>query len=383
MYNVRGYFTELKQTLDNLPEGLISEVIEILHAARLKQSKIFIIGNGGSASTASHFVCDLAKNTRKEGWPSFRVIGLTDNIAILSAYANDEGYENVFAQQLANLVEPDDLVIAISASGNSPNVLKAVELASQRGAFTIGFTGFTGGILGKLVDINLHVPSNVIEHVEDAHLMLEHLVCKALREIVYEPVGMEPAFVSIGLNLSNVPGGTDRTRPSLDRLHAISSELDGLADIKVLLQRTLQLSMESIGAASGSIVVLDEKGQVAESAMAIDGKVLTSPINQLADTLQSGLAGWVIEHRQAALIENTLNDPRWLPRTWDQDTDTPRSAVSVPLMDRGRVFGVLTLVTNQAGQFDQEHLVLLAAIAVYVSFRGIYSTSNRGSKTHI
>jgi GAF domain-containing protein len=117
--------------------------------------------------------------------------------------------------------------------------------------------------------------------------------------------------------------------------------------------------------------------------MAIDGKVLTSPINQLADTLQSGLAGWVIEHRQAALIENTLNDPRWLPRTWDQDTDTPRSAVSVPLMDRGRVFGVLTLVTNQAGQFDQEHLVLLAAIAVYVSFRGIYSTSNRGSKTHI
>jgi len=383
MYNVRGYFTELKQTLDNLPEGLISEIIEILHAARLKQSKIFIMGNGGSASTASHFVCDLAKNTRKEGWPSFRVIGLTDNIAILSAYANDEGYENVFAQQLANLVEPDDLVIAISASGNSPNVLKAVELASQRGAFTIGFTGFTGGILGKLVDINLHVPSNVIEHVEDAHLMLEHLVCKALREIVYEPVGMEPAFVSIGLNLSNVPGGTDRTRPSLDRLHAISSELDGLADIKVLLQRTLQLSMESIGAASGSIVVLDEKGQVAESAMAIDGKVLTSPLDQLADTLQSGLAGWVIEHRQAALIENTLNDPRWLPRTWDQDTDTPRSAVSVPLMDRGRVFGVLTLVTNQAGQFDQEHLVLLAAIAVYVSFRGIHSTSKRGSKAHI
>ena len=383
MYNVRGYFTELKQTLDNLPEGLISEIIEILHAARLKQSKIFIMGNGGSASTASHFVCDLAKNTRKEGWPSFRVIGLTDNIAILSAYANDEGYENVFAQQLANLVEPDDLVIAISASGNSPNVLKAVELASQRGAFTIGFTGFTGGILGKLVDINLHVPSNVIEHVEDAHLMLEHLVCKALREIVYEPVGMEPAFVSIGLNLSNVPGGTDRTRPSLDRLHAISSELDGLADIKVLLQRTLQLSMESIGAASGSIVVLDEKGQVAESAMAFDGKVLTSPLDQLADTLQSGLAGWVIEHRQAALIENTLNDPRWLPRTWDQDTDTPRSAVSVPLMDRGRVFGVLTLVTNQAGQFDQEHLVLLAAIAVYVSFRGIHSTSKRGSKAHI
>jgi GAF domain-containing protein len=196
-------------------------------------------------------------------------------------------------------------------------------------------------------------------------------------------VSMEPAFVSIGLNLNSLAGSTDRTRPSLDRLHAISSELDGLADIKVLLQRTLQLSMESIGAASGSIVVLDEKGQVAESAMAYDGKVLTSPIDQIVDTLQNGLAGWVIENRQAALVENTLNDPRWLPRTWDQNIDIPRSAVSVPLMDRGRVFGVLTLVTNQAGQFDQEHLVLLAAIAVYVSFRGIYSASNRSSKAHI
>jgi D-sedoheptulose 7-phosphate isomerase len=225
MYNVRGYFTGLKETLDKLPEGLISEVIDILHTARLNQRKIFIMGNGGSASTASHFVCDLAKNTRKEGWPSFRAIGLADNMPIFSAYANDEGYENVFAQQLANLVEPGDIVIAISASGNSPNVLKAIGLACQRKAFTIGFTGFSGGVLGKIVDINLHVPSDVIEHVEDAHLMLEHLICKELRELVQQSVGLENAIVNLSLDVKSLPATTDRAEPPFERLQAVSREL--------------------------------------------------------------------------------------------------------------------------------------------------------------
>lgn len=226
MYNVRGYFTGLKETLDKLPEGLISEVIDVLHTARLNQRKIFILGNGGSASTASHFVCDLAKNTRKEGWPNFRAIGLADNMPIFSAYANDEGYENVFAEQLANLVEPGDIVIAISASGNSPNVLKAVELACKRQAFTIGFTGFSGGVLGRLVNINLHVPSDVIEHVEDAHLMLEHLICKELREIVQQPVGLENELVNLGLDMNNLPATPDRAEPPFERLQPVSRELD-------------------------------------------------------------------------------------------------------------------------------------------------------------
>jgi D-sedoheptulose 7-phosphate isomerase len=114
------YIQEMHTTLDALPMEHINTVIDVLHEARLTNRQVFIMGNGGSASTASHFVCDLAKNTRKEGWSNFRVIGLTDNMAIFSAYANDEGYENVFAQQLASFVEPDDIVIGISASGNSP-----------------------------------------------------------------------------------------------------------------------------------------------------------------------------------------------------------------------------------------------------------------------
>ena len=111
---VNEYITTIMETIRQLPVELIEEVIDTLHQARLSEKQVFIMGNGGSASTASHFVCDLAKNTRKEGWPHYKAIGLTDNMAIFSAYANDEGYDNVFAQQLASLISPGDIVIGIS-----------------------------------------------------------------------------------------------------------------------------------------------------------------------------------------------------------------------------------------------------------------------------
>ncbi len=185
MQRVINYVTTLQETINQLPKQQIIQVMELLHSARLAGKQIFIMGNGGSASTATHFVCDLAKNTRKDGWPHFKVIGLSDNMALFSAFANDEGYENVFAQQLANLVMPEDIVIAISASGNSKNVLNAVSLAKAANAVTIGFTGFDGGQLCSMVDINIHVNSNIIEHVEDIHLILEHMIVKSLRDRVY------------------------------------------------------------------------------------------------------------------------------------------------------------------------------------------------------
>jgi D-sedoheptulose 7-phosphate isomerase len=181
---VRPYFTALQATLEHMATEPIDEAIQALHQARLNGRKVFIMGNGGSASTASHFVCDLAKNTRHPDWPDYRVIGLTDNMALVTAFANDEGYENVFARQLAMLVEPGDVAIAISASGNSPNVLRAIELAKENAALTIGLTGFDAGKLGPLADLHIHVPSDCIEHVEDIHLILEHLMTKALRELI-------------------------------------------------------------------------------------------------------------------------------------------------------------------------------------------------------
>jgi len=182
MSYIHRYIDDLKQTLNDLSEDKIEQVVQILHDARMNNRLAFIMGNGGRASTSSHFVCDLGKNTRVTGTPNFRVMGLTDNMALFSALANDEGYENAFAQQLASHIRPGDVVIGISASGNSPNVVNAIQLANSIQAKTIGFTGFDGGKLGGMVDVDLHVPSHLIEHVEDIHLVLEHLICKELRE---------------------------------------------------------------------------------------------------------------------------------------------------------------------------------------------------------
>ncbi len=193
MEQLSEYMTVLQKTMDRLPKDLISEVIDILHEARMAGRQVFIMGNGGSASTATHFVCDLAKNTRREGLPHFRVIGLTDNMAIFSAYANDEGYDRVFSQQLANLIKPKDIVIGISASGNSANVLYGIEEAKKNQARTIAFTGFDGGRLGPMVDINIHVESNIIEHVEDIHLVLEHMIVKTIKERDYS----RPDFIDL------------------------------------------------------------------------------------------------------------------------------------------------------------------------------------------
>jgi D-sedoheptulose 7-phosphate isomerase len=382
MQRVINYISELKQTLDALPMENIDRVITILHEARMRGRQIFIMGNGGSASTASHMVCDLGKNTRHQGWPNFKVIGLADNMAIFSAYANDEGYENVFCNQLDSLLLPDDVVIAISASGNSPNVLKAVELAGSQGATTIAFTGFNGGRLAYLVDVNLNVPSNSIEQVEDIHLMLEHLITKVLREEVKQTSTsgkLEELFpqsmhrikadadeTPLTVNSANL-GVADRTITSIDLFTAISRELAVELNLRDLLRRILRITLDNIGATSGSIVVLGETGRVVEGALVYNGVYQNHAPQFFAEVLERGLAGWVVENREAALISNTGEDPRWLRRIWDQVSEKPRSAISVPLLANDHVVGVLTLVNSQAGKFTTEDLSLLTAISTVVS----------------
>lgn len=363
------YFREFQQTLQYLSVDVISEVIRTLHEARLNKRLIFIMGNGGSASTASHFAADLAKNTRKSGCPSFRVVGLADNMAIFSALANDEGYENVFSQQLAGLVSPADVVIAISASGNSPNVIKAVKLANQIGAITIGFTGFTGGKLGELARIHLNVPSAIIEQVEDIHLLLEHLICKTLRENIERLTEIinTPTKLICELLAANSTHSEHDPDFSPQAIYHFASELNKHADVREMLQLALKLGLEYLGAASGSIMVLDEKTQVMAVTTAYRGIVQSPSALELADFIQQGLAGWVVRNRQAALVENTRNDPRWLKRSWDGSNEKSRSAISVPMLAQDRVIGVMTLVTSRAGQFNNGHLILLTALSVVLS----------------
>jgi len=379
------YIKALQVTIDNLPIEMIDEAIHVLHQARMNNRQIFIMGNGGSASTASHFVCDMSKNTREDGMPFFRVIGLTDNNAIFSAYANDDGYENVFAYQLASLIQPGDIVIAISASGNSANVIRAVDLAKRISAVTIGFTGFDGGKLGPMVDLNIHIPSRCIEHVEDVHLMLEHMITKALRDLSRKlPYSIEPAIrlpqsaehielttdYSSGVPLITMDlTETQRHRIVFELVQKIVKELDGVGDTSKAMERLLPLTVNTIGATSGSIVMLNEAGQVVDGALSFGGHVQSIDAPEMAEIVNRGLAGWVIQNRTSALIANTLDDPRWLQRDWEENDQAGngRSAISVPLTNMEHVIGVLTLVNNGKAPFTMEDMALLTAITVTVS----------------
>ena len=132
--DIERYWHELGQVAHAMPFSLLESAAEVLLACYRRGGTVFVLGNGGSAATASHFVCDLAKGTRTDGFPAFRVVSLTDNVPLMTAWANDTSYDRVFAEQLAALVRPGDVVVAISASGNSPNVLAATRVARQVGA---------------------------------------------------------------------------------------------------------------------------------------------------------------------------------------------------------------------------------------------------------
>lgn len=186
MHFFKEYASDLQRSLTNLPWEQIDEVVHLLHQARVDGKQIFVMGNGGSAATATHMACDLNKNTVAPAYPRFRVIALTDNISALSAWANDSSYEDVFSEQLANFVQEGDVVLAISASGNSNNVLKAIQFAQAQKAITVGWSGYDGGKLASMVDLPVVVRNHSIEQIEDIHLILQHMVTAALRTIALE-----------------------------------------------------------------------------------------------------------------------------------------------------------------------------------------------------
>jgi len=170
------YLKGVKETIDEISVKDLQEVVDAIEAAYTKGKQIFIVGNGGSASTASHFACDLGKGAAAEGKPRFKVMSLTDNVASMTAIGNDLGFEHLFSEQLKNCLEEGDVVILITGSGNSPNMLKAAEYANSREATTIGFIGFGGGKLRDLVQKQITVSSRKYEMVEPVHLILEHLI---------------------------------------------------------------------------------------------------------------------------------------------------------------------------------------------------------------
>ncbi|MBA3432276.1 MAG: SIS domain-containing protein [Actinobacteria bacterium] len=173
-----GYLRYLASVFSLIDREAIAAFIEVLLDARRRDAQIFFVGNGGSAATASHWVNDL---TRWRDRP-FRAISLTENVAVMTAYANDFGYDKVFVRQLETLMEPGDVVVALSASGNSQNIVLAIEYANAHGAVTVGLTGFNGGRLREIASIAVHAPTNEGEYgpAEDVHMVLDHLVTSFL-----------------------------------------------------------------------------------------------------------------------------------------------------------------------------------------------------------
>ncbi|HET7038189.1 MAG TPA: SIS domain-containing protein [Thermomicrobiaceae bacterium] len=178
---IERYWRDLAKGMRLMPFAALEAAAALLLDCHQRGATIFLIGNGGSAATASHFACDLAKGVRAEGVAPFRVVALTDNVPLMTAWGNDTSYERVFAEQLATLARPGDGLVAVSASGNSPNILLAAHAAKAAGATTLALTGRTGGKLAPLADLAVRVPLDAIEQVEDAHVIIAHSLCVTLR----------------------------------------------------------------------------------------------------------------------------------------------------------------------------------------------------------
>jgi D-sedoheptulose 7-phosphate isomerase len=181
---IRTYLDQVSSLVMKVPPEEIRRVSDIIIAAYDRGSRVFVFGNGGGSATSGHFVCDLAKGTAMGGRRRLKAMSLATNVPLLTAWANDTDYTNTFGEQLRNFVEPGDVVIGLSGSGMSPNVINALKLANDAGAVSIIFTGFDGGEAARVATESIVVPSDDMQMIEDVHLILAHIVYRCVREYV-------------------------------------------------------------------------------------------------------------------------------------------------------------------------------------------------------
>jgi D-sedoheptulose 7-phosphate isomerase len=175
------YFASLQTVLAHVDLNVIDQITQAIWQNYEQGGTLYIFGNGGSAALASHLACDFGKGTVTAGRERFRTISLSDNVPLMTALANDLAYEDIFSEQLADLAKKGDAVLAISGSGNSPNVVKGLEMARKMGLQTLGVTGYSGGRVKPLSDLCFVVPSDNMQHIEDIHLAATHAIFRAIR----------------------------------------------------------------------------------------------------------------------------------------------------------------------------------------------------------
>jgi D-sedoheptulose 7-phosphate isomerase len=195
--DLNTYLLQVAQTLSQVPRQPLDRIAKAIWETYERDGTILICGNGGSAASASHFACDLTKLTISADCRRVRALALTDNIALMTAWSNDQVYADVFVEQLINIYRPGDLLFTISGSGNSPNVLRAVDWANERGAPTVGLTGFDGGKLARLARLSLHVQNDVMPQVEDIHMAICHGLAVAMRRRIADTAVLANALANV------------------------------------------------------------------------------------------------------------------------------------------------------------------------------------------
>ena len=186
----QDYREKLRSTLDTIDTDRVAQAIEWMKQARDANRALYVAGNGGSAATAAHFVCDMVKGASMGQAARFRIVALGQNIPTLTAYANDVSYADALLEELKNFAQPGDVYMAISGSGNSPNVVRAMEYANSVGCRTVALTGRDVGLLGRLAALNIHVPEQHMGRIEDAHHIICHMICYCFME---QADGAQPA----------------------------------------------------------------------------------------------------------------------------------------------------------------------------------------------
>ena len=189
-FAAKEYLSAVQEILERLDHAVIDQMVEAIWRAYRARKTLFLFGNGGSAALASHFACDIGKGTIAGGERRLKAIALTENVSVLTAWANDKSYQDVFSEQLRALAEKGDVALAISGSGSSPNVVRGLEAARTLGLQTLVLTGFAGGQAKPLADLCLVVPSDSMQHIEDAHLCASHAIFLAIRERMKQANGI-------------------------------------------------------------------------------------------------------------------------------------------------------------------------------------------------
>ena len=192
--DIEEYYAREKAAIDALDKAELNEAMNALLGAYERGATVYVFGNGGSSATASHMVCDFNKGTCYDLDKKFKMVCLNDNIPIMMAIANDDSFENVFVYQLKDRLKKEDLILAISGSGNSHNVVKAVDYAREVGAKIIAMTGYSGGKIDKVADYHLHVPADDMQITEDLHMGFDHMIMQILWKYLQAKNGREAIY---------------------------------------------------------------------------------------------------------------------------------------------------------------------------------------------